>query len=318
MTMEIPPVQSDLSFRANGKLLLTGEYFVLDGALALALPLRLGQTMSVRAGGQPGLLHWRSHEPDGTLWFEGWYRLPEARYLKGNDDQVGRRLAGLLQAAAGQRPGWLDKASGLDVTCRLDFPRQWGLGSSSTLISLIAQWSGADPFLLLEASFGGSGYDLACARACSPLLFQRLHGRPQFVLFPFHPPYHEQLHFVYLGRKQNTPEGIKHYRANSSVQPQLINQISNLTAAIIRAPDLATFEHLMGRHEKIIAQTLQLPRAKDLYFPDFWGEVKSLGAWGGDFVLLSSAKSREATSAYLTERGFHTAFSYADLVVERG
>ena len=36
------------TYRANGKLLLTGEYLVLKGALALALPTKLGQTMTVR------------------------------------------------------------------------------------------------------------------------------------------------------------------------------------------------------------------------------------------------------------------------------
>ena len=36
------------TFNAHGKLLLTGEYFVLDGALALALPCKLGQSMSIQ------------------------------------------------------------------------------------------------------------------------------------------------------------------------------------------------------------------------------------------------------------------------------
>ena len=30
-----------------------------------------------------------------------------------------------------------------------------------------------------------------------------------------------------------------------------------------------------------------MPRAQDLYFPDFKGVIKSLGAWGGDFVLAT-------------------------------
>lgn len=34
-------------FYSHGKFLLTGEYLVLEGALALALPLKLGQTMTV-------------------------------------------------------------------------------------------------------------------------------------------------------------------------------------------------------------------------------------------------------------------------------
>lgn len=36
-----------ISFKSNGKLLLTGEYLVLDGAVALALPTKMGQIMTV-------------------------------------------------------------------------------------------------------------------------------------------------------------------------------------------------------------------------------------------------------------------------------
>jgi len=35
------------TYRSNGKLLLTGEYVVLDGALSLALPTTLGQRLTV-------------------------------------------------------------------------------------------------------------------------------------------------------------------------------------------------------------------------------------------------------------------------------
>ena len=34
-------------YSSHGKFLLTGEYLVLKGALALALPLKLGQSMTV-------------------------------------------------------------------------------------------------------------------------------------------------------------------------------------------------------------------------------------------------------------------------------
>ncbi len=35
------------TFRSNGKLLLTAEYLVLDGARAIALPTKLGQSLTV-------------------------------------------------------------------------------------------------------------------------------------------------------------------------------------------------------------------------------------------------------------------------------
>ena len=36
------------TYYSNGKLLLTGEYVVLDGAEALAVPTRFGQNLTVK------------------------------------------------------------------------------------------------------------------------------------------------------------------------------------------------------------------------------------------------------------------------------
>jgi hypothetical protein len=51
---------------------------------------------------------------------------------------------------------------GYNITTHLNFPKKWGLGTSSTLINNIAQWLQIDAFTLLNNSFGGSGYDIAC------------------------------------------------------------------------------------------------------------------------------------------------------------
>ena len=57
------------SFYSNGKLLLTGEYVVLDGALSLAVPTPRGQSMSVRKT-DSGKLRWKSRDEKGKIWFE--------------------------------------------------------------------------------------------------------------------------------------------------------------------------------------------------------------------------------------------------------
>ena len=49
------------TFYSNGKLLLTGEYVVLDGAKALAVPTRFGQNLIVKKGNN------RSFEGRGGL-----------------------------------------------------------------------------------------------------------------------------------------------------------------------------------------------------------------------------------------------------------
>ena len=47
-------------FHANGKLLLTGEYLVLQGAEAIGLPLRMGQTLKVKPIRHEDQLRWKS------------------------------------------------------------------------------------------------------------------------------------------------------------------------------------------------------------------------------------------------------------------
>lgn len=302
-------------YYANGKLLLSGEYFVLDGALALALPTKLGQSLELSRPKEPGLLRWRSYDREDALWFEAVYDLPDLHCRRTTDENTARRLRDILREASVQRPELWDPATGWEVKTRLDFPRDWGLGSSSTLIALIAQWTQTDPFSLLQASFGGSGYDLACATARSPILYQRLRGRPQYVEFPFYPPFRSQLYFVYLGAKQNSREGIARFREKVTHAPQLIDRASRLSADIIRAGTIEDFETALNRHENLVAATLELPRAQELHFSGFHGTVKSLGAWGGDFVLLSSRQPEIPLRTELSERGFTTVFPYDELIL---
>ena len=51
---------------------------------------------------------------------------------------------------------------------------------------------------------------------------------------------------------------------------------------------------------------------KNKLFYDFKGEIKSLGAWGGDFILVSSTKD---PSRYFMDRGFNIIFKYNELIM---
>jgi len=57
-------------FFAHGKLLLTGEYAVLDGALAIALPTQYGQEMHITPSEREGIF-FRSLTQEGIPWYEG-------------------------------------------------------------------------------------------------------------------------------------------------------------------------------------------------------------------------------------------------------
>ncbi len=306
---------AELSFRAPGKLLLTGEYFVLDGALALALPARYGQSLRVRPQPESERLKWRSYDADGRLWFEGAFAAGDGAYLEGSNEELGRRLQNMLQSVCRQNPEAFSLRA--QVTTHLEFPRQWGLGASSTLLVNLAHWSQTDPYRLLQDSIGGSGYDLACGLSEGPILFQRRRETPQFVDFPYYPPFASQMYFVYLGQKQNSREGIAHYREKGPYSFEKIQRINNLTRAFTCAPSLEELEAIIRAHEAFIATTLDLPTAKAVHFPDYWGEIKSLGAWGGDFILATSKRSEKETRDYFRKKGREVVIAYQAMAAQR-
>ncbi len=45
------------------------------------------------------------------------------------------------------------------------------------------------------------------------------------------------------------------------------------------------FEELLILHEKLISKAIGISPIQERLFSDYKGVIKSLGAWGGDFVL---------------------------------
>ena len=70
-------------YNAHGKFLLTGEYLVLKGALALAIPLKLGQSMMVETSFDE-YLQWNAHKPDGP-WFSVIMKPENLEIIDSND-----------------------------------------------------------------------------------------------------------------------------------------------------------------------------------------------------------------------------------------
>lgn len=303
------------NYRSNGKLLITGEYFVLDGAQALALPTQLGQSLKIEDNGMINWLHWSSYDEKGKMWFWGGFEFKTLKILDCSDEEIAKRLQQILKAIQAIHPKLFKRKKGVDFKTELDFARDWGLGTSSTLIYNLSEWAEMDPFELLEKTFGGSGYDIACAGADRPILYQKLDGKPYWVNCDFAPSFSENIYFIYLGRKQNSRKGIARYRELIKKDNTLHEEISNLTNQFLHCQNLPDFEKLIIEHESIISKSLELNRAKTVYFKDFWGEIKSLGAWGGDFVLATSDRSFEETKAYFNEKGFKVFLKYQELIL---
>ena len=300
--------------RANGKLLLSGEYFVLDGAVALACPVRFGQSLSVKARAQAEGLVWESKDSDGSVWFSAEYELPYLGVVETSDRSAAEMMASIIRDCQRQNPSFLHGVQGIEVTTNCDFPRVWGLGTSSTIIAAMARWAEVDPYPVLRNTLGGSGYDIACAYAESLLLYHLQGDQPNIRYVAFEPNFRENLFFVYLEHKQNSREGIVRYREKFQGNKMLITEISDLTERILNADSLHDFEKYICEHEDIVGTLLEFQPVKPRLFADFWGEVKSLGAWGGDFVLATSQKSEAETRLYFQEKGYGTVLRWNEMM----
>lgn len=300
------------TFYSNGKLLITGEYVVLDGALALALPTKFGQDLVVEQGTNKEIV-WKSFDSDGSLWFEATISFSDIIHNSNFENQSERNtLIGILHEGFRLNPSFIENAGGYTITTHLSFPKFWGLGTSSTLINNIAQWIGIDAFVLLKNSFGGSGYDIACAQNNTPILYQLVEGKPVVEQVFFNPNFTEQIYFVYLNKKQNSKNAIAAYYKKEKNKAATLSKINAITTTILHSKNSETFSSEIENHETILSEILETKPIKDIFFSDFSGTVKSLGAWGGDFILVVS---KDNPTDYFKEKGFATVIPYGEMIL---
>ena len=307
------------TFYSNGKLLLTGEYVVLDRATSLAVPTKFGQDLIIEPIQEPQLI-WGSFTNTGECWFEASFDLPKLRLTsatfnsnkEGSAEFIAETLRDILLEAKRLNPKFLDSNNGFIVKTNLTFPQNWGLGSSSTLINNIASWANINPFTLLWNAFSGSGYDIACASHNSPILYQLKESQPIISEVEFNPNFTDELFFVYLNQKQNSREGIAQYKQHKEEAKTLITEIDSLTQAFLNTNSSNDLEEVIIEHEQIISSIIKQTPVKKRLFSDYFGEIKSLGAWGGDFIL---ATGNEDSKNYFNKKGFNTILAYKEMIL---
>ena len=291
--------------------MLTGEYVVLDGAKALGLPTRFGQDIVVSSGTNKEI-RWTCYEADGQIWYNDVLTFDDILAPLPVEKSVRTTLIGILKVASDMQPDFL-KTDGYVVETHLTFPRLWGLGTSATLLNNIAQWLKIDPYILLRDSFGGSGYDIACAQNNKPIIYRKTDSGPIVEPAGFNPPFADHLYFVYLNRKQSSRAAIASYYTNSHEDlDRRIAKLDKITETLCTTDNIAVFANELERHEAILSDVLEMQTVKEAFFSDFKGTVKSLGGWGGDFILAISA---EDPWPYFNERGFDTVIPYRKMVL---
>lgn len=306
-------------YYGHGKLMLTGEYVSLLGAKVLALPTKLGQMMLVRTRpSHSPTLQWRGIDCEGKIWFSATFELWHFNVMSYGEDIDNQvpvidpnkvfYLQKLLKAARQLNPHFLRDEEDVFVETRLEFPLDWGLGSSSSLIYNVAQWAYISPFKLSANVSSGSHYDIACAQSLGPIMYQldltNEEPMPTWKSVIFDPKFKDQLFFMYRGNKKDTETEIHRFK-NLEHSPdflkKVVNQISEITNAMIEIEHLEKFSKLMDEHEDIIASVTDQPPLKLKHYNDFEGSIKSLGAWGGDFALIASKLPYDEIQKYFSK-----------------
>lgn len=296
------------NFYSCGKLLLTGEYAVLYGAKAIAIPSKLGQSMLVKKEEGPNIIKWKSKNHEGKIWFEAIFDTESLSIINSNDPEIAERLQKMLQFCKTHTSVITNGCFTIQTTT--EFPSEYGLGTSSTLINNLANWANLDPFKILKNSFSGSGFDLAVAQCNAPVKFWLREGNPNWTKEKTQFPFEDKLHFIHLNKKVISRDSIQN---SISFSKEDLTRITEISDSILQVESLEVFKYFMEEHEEIIGNAIKKQPIKKELFSDYIGCIKSLGAWGGDFILATG--ETKFVESYFKKKGYNSIFKYSDLLL---
>ena len=296
---------------ANGKLLITGEYLILEGAYSLAIPCSKGQHIEYNADQKSKVIDWKSFDFKQKLWFSVKYESDSLNIIETNDKTKAIGLQRILIEA--YKLSKTVKLNG-QISTFLDFPNNWGLGSSSTLTVCISKIFKIDPLELHFKTSNGSGYDVACGHFNKPITYLINNKKPIVKEIDFELPFSENIFFIHLNKKQKSENEIVRFKKQTKNKSININSISDITSEMIDCQNINLFNDLIDEHENIISYYIDKKPIKTELFPDFNGSIKSLGAWGGDFVMASSL---DDSFEYFKAKGFNTIIPFHKMIKDQ-
>lgn len=325
-----------VSFYSRGKFLVTGEYLILKGAEGLALPLQFGQKMDYcyygnvknNDNGKYNTLEWLTRVSGRNL-FNALFRIPGYDVVSASDNARALFIGNILASAAALSE--LDPISG-KVESSVEFNLQWGLGSSSSLISNIAYMFDVNPFVLHFSVSRGSGYDIACARSDSPIMYRlknkvaypipengqnsesNIFNVPVYRSVDFKPVFRDKLFFAWTGKKQDSALSVDRFLSNININDLKLHAISQISSGLLDAADIDDFKYLLREHDLILSGLLGETPVSEGMFKNFPGFVKSLGAWGGDFVMIGWKGDVKELINMLKKKGINVVFPYNKII----
>ncbi len=283
------------SYFAPGKVMLTGEYLVLNGFDSFALPTHFGQSMQVwdfnTPGAQNDFLLFVAKDFEGHTWLQCRIELPTIKILEFDESQSIEvdRIQKILQKA--DLSAWkIGQSYRIETT--LQFNKLHGLGSSSTLISLMAQFLKLDPLELQFEIFGGSGYDVAVAVAQKPIVYWLSATDSNWDFWSLNPELTENWEVVFLGKKMDSRKSIHSIqdKLNEIAEDEFYTaQFDHILQLTKQAKDISSLEASLEMYQKLLSDSTELetPYQTLNITPINKGLCKWLGAWGGDMMLVN-------------------------------
>lgn len=296
-------------YYARGKLLISGEYLVLGGAEALVFPLNMGQTLHVTEHNAP-YISWVWKYGNETF-LEASFRPESFEVIKASHNERGQYVQRLLQEASRQSPV-AKKLKNCHIATETEFHPHWGMGSSSTLTVNLSRFLDIQPFNLHEATSKGSGFDVAAAMANHPFIYRKT-GKTRYITPKVLPQlFYDHAFFVWLGKKTRSDQAIASFQLSRKEQKMPIRYINEITAQYTEVETVKELSRITAEHESFMAQTLGLTSPVQ-QFNDYPYGIKSLGAWGGDFIMAIHPGEKADVIKYFEHKGYPLVFQAKEL-----
>ena len=297
-----------MDYYSCGKLLITAEYLVLKGAKGLAMPTKYGQKLSIKKN-RKKYIAWEAYTCDNEKWIDCKFDL-NFKLLKSKKTKTEfvYSLSKLLKNINVLSPGFAGE--GLNISTNLEFKRNWGLGSSSTLINNVSNWLNINPYELLKTTYNGSGYDIAVANSKKSIFFQKKGDTNEIKPARFSPPFKDNLFFIHLNKKVNSQKEVTKFLNQKNEYKDDILKINSLGEMLVKEKNQKIFNEMVKEHEEIISKIISKKPIQKVIFKDFCGQIKSLGSWGGDFILASGDTE---TPNYFSKKGYNIIIPFSEM-----
>jgi mevalonate kinase len=278
------------TYFAPGKILLAGEYAVLLGLNAHAVPVKKGQWLEYfefkTPENQQDTLYYKAIDIQGTAWMNAQCLLTTRTWVGGETPDVLQQVFDAIPETF-WKPGFSYR-----LETRLEFSRDSGLGSSSTFTALMSHCFQLEPQRLQERLFQGSGYDVAIATVQKPLTFWRNDQGAHFKSWKLPPENTQDWTILFLGNKVNSRSSsanIIESLRQIIAEPFYLLQFEKVLHIIETAESANALEAALEMYQLLLSQLLNMetPYQHFQLKPVKKGLCKWLGAWGGDMLLVN-------------------------------